>query len=221
MLTVARRGERLRALADEVDARGRRVERAPCRSLDRRRDRGLWREPPSSTSSCSSTTPASRPPVLSPSASPERERGAVRPQRQAILLLHSRSLPRLARQRSGPRRRRRLAKSPFSRCRISRRMCGEQGLCARLLGSARGGAAGDDDILVDQVAGGWVKLLELSEVAGSSQPERRLPHLEPQRIVESALRAPQSRARASRSKATYAASSRSPGGSRREPPYAG
>jgi NAD(P)-dependent dehydrogenase (short-subunit alcohol dehydrogenase family) len=43
-------------------------------------------------------------------------------------------------------------------------------------------------VRVTAVAPGFVST-EFSEVAGSSEPERRFPHLQPRRIVESALRA--------------------------------
>jgi short-subunit dehydrogenase len=43
-------------------------------------------------------------------------------------------------------------------------------------------------VTVTAVAPGFVRT-EFTEVGGSGEPERRLPHLQPRRVVESALRA--------------------------------
>ena len=189
VLAVARRGERLRALADEVDARGGRVEPLLADLSTAGGIEGLLARAAELDVELlvNNAGVATYGPFAS--ASPERERGLVRLNVEAILLLTHGLLPQLlARGRGGIINvASQMAFQPmpyFASYAASKAfvLSFSEALAEELRGT---------DVHVTAVAPGFVST-EFTEVAGSSEPERRFPHLEPKRVVESALQAHES-----------------------------
>jgi short-subunit dehydrogenase len=186
VLAVARRGERLRALADEVEAGGGRlqplvadlstpagVEALLARAVE------LEIELLVNNAGVATYGPFA-------SASAERERGLVRLNVDAIVVLTCGLLPQLlARGRGGVINvASQMAFQPmpyFASYAASKAfvLSFSEALAEELRGTG---------VRVTAIAPGFVST-EFTEVAGSREPERHFPHLQPRRVVESALRA--------------------------------
>lgn len=188
VLAVARRGERLRALADEVDAGGGRLQplvadlstSAGVEAL-LARAAALEIELLVNNAGVASYGPFA-------SASAERERGLVRLNVEAIVALTRGLMPQLLdRGRGGIINvASQMAFQPmpyFASYAASKAfvLSFSEALAEELRGTA---------VRVTAIAPGFVST-EFSEVAGSREPERHFPHLQARRVVESALRAHQ------------------------------
>ena len=188
VLAVARRGERLRALADEVEAGGGRLQPlvadlstpAGVEALLARAG-ALEIELLVNNAGVASYGPFA-------SASTERERGLVRLNVEAIVALTRGLLPQLLdRGRGGVINvASQMAFQPmpyFASYAASKAfvLSFSEALAEELRGTA---------VRVTAIAPGFVST-EFSEVAGSLEPERHFPHLQARRVVESALRAHQ------------------------------
>ena len=186
VLAVARRGERLRVLADEVDAGEGRLEPLVA---DLSRPAGVEAllarageievELLVNNAGVASYGPFA-------SASTERERGLVRLNVEAIVALTRGLLPQLLdRGRGGIINvASQMAFQPmpyFASYAASKAfvLSFSEALAEELRGTA---------VRVTAIAPGFVST-EFTEVAGSREPERHFPHLQPRRVVESALRA--------------------------------
>lgn len=186
VLAVARRGERLRALADEIDARGGRIEpliadlstTAGVEAL-LARAKPLQVELLVNNAGVATYGPFASTPV-------ERELELVRLNVEAILALTGGLLPQmLARGRGGViNLASQMAFQPmpyFAAYAASKAfvLSFSEALAEELRGTG---------VRVTAVAPGFVST-EFAEVAGSHHPERRFSHLQARRVVESALRA--------------------------------
>jgi short-subunit dehydrogenase len=188
VLAVARRGERLRALADEVEAGGGRLQPlvadlstpAGVEAL-LARAAALEIELLVNNAGVASYGPFA-------SASAERERGLVRLNVEAIVALTRGLIPQLLdRGRGGIINvASQMAFQPmpyFASYAASKAfvLSFSEALAEELRGTA---------VRVTAIAPGFVST-EFSEVAGSREPERHFPHLQARRVVASALRAHQ------------------------------
>jgi uncharacterized protein len=186
VLAVARRGERLRALADQVGARGGRLEPLVAdlstiagTKVLLARAASLQVELLVNNAGVATYGPFAETPA-------ERERGLVRLNVEAIVALTRGLLPvLLARGRGGVINvASQMAFQPmpyFATYAASKAfvLSFSEALAEELRGTG---------VRVTAVAPGFVST-EFTEVAGSHAPERRFPHLRPRHVVESALRA--------------------------------
>jgi uncharacterized protein len=188
VLAVARRGERLRALADEVEAGGGRLQPlvadlstpAGVAAL-LARAAALEIELLVNNAGVASYGPFA-------SASAERERGLVRLNVEAIVALTRGLMPQLLDRGQGGiiNVASQMAFQPmpyFASYAASKAfvLSFSEALAEELRGTA---------VRVTAIAPGFVST-EFTEVAGSREPERHFPHLQARRVVESALRAHQ------------------------------
>ncbi|HEV8248680.1 MAG TPA: SDR family oxidoreductase [Gaiellaceae bacterium] len=186
VLAVARRGERLRTLADEVEARGGRLEPlvadlSTSAGLDALLARAASLDVALlvNNAGVASYGPFASTPV-------ERQRELVRVNVEAIVALTHRLLPAmLDRGRGGVINvASQMAFQPmpyFAAYAASKAfvLSFSEALAEELRGTG---------VSVTAVAPGFVST-EFTEVAGSREPERRFPHLQPRPVVEAALRA--------------------------------
>lgn len=188
VLAVARRGERLRALADEVEAGGGRLEPLVADLATAAGVEALLAHAGALEVELlvNNAGVASYGPFASASA--ERERGLVRLNVEAIVALTRGLMPQLLdRGRGGIINvASQMAFQPmpyFASYAASKAfvLSFSEALAEELRGTA---------VRVTAIAPGFVST-EFSEVAGSREPERHFPHLQARRVVESALRAHQ------------------------------
>jgi uncharacterized protein len=186
VLAVARRGERLSALADEVEGSGGRLEPlvadlSTLAGIDALLGRAAEREVELLVNNAGVATYG---PFASAPA--ERQRGLVRLNVETVVALTRGLLPQmLARGRGGVINvASQMAFQPmpyFAAYAASKAfvLSFSEALAEELRGTG---------VTVTAVAPGFVST-EFTELAGSGEPERRLPHLQPRRVVESGLRA--------------------------------
>jgi short-subunit dehydrogenase len=186
VLAVARRGERLRALAGEVEASGSRLEPLVADlSIPAGIEAVLTRAAELEVELLvNNAGVATYGPFASAPA--ERERGLVRLNVETIVALTRGLLPQmLARGRGGVINvASQMAFQPmpyFATYAASKAfvLSFSEALAEELRGTG---------VAVTAVAPGFVST-EFTEVAGSQEPERRFPHLQPRRVVESGMRA--------------------------------
>jgi short-subunit dehydrogenase len=186
VLAVARRVERLRAVADEVGARGGRLEPLVAdlstiagTKVLLARAASLQVELLVNNAGVATYGPFAETPA-------ERERGLVRLNVEAIVALTHGLLPML------------LARGRGGVINVASQMAFQPMPYFATYAASKAFVLSFSEALAEELRGTGVRVTaiapgfistEFTEVAGSHAPERRFPHLRPRRVVESALRA--------------------------------
>jgi uncharacterized protein len=186
VLAVARRGERLRALADEVSARGGRLEPLTADlSTSDGVEAVLARAAPLPVELLVNNAGVA---IYGPfsSTAAERELELVRLNVEAIVALTRGLLPAM------------LARGQGGVINVASQMAFQPMPYFAAYAASKAFVLSLSEALAEELRGTGVRVTavapgfvstEFAEVAGSHEPERRFPHLQPRRVVESALRA--------------------------------